>query len=127
VNRAEAAREEGDLEIFNVSAWVLRGGVVASVAVMALGLVLAFVRNPPTVARMETVRFDSDFLAIFSRAARLDGQALIELGIFMLVLTPILRVASSMVIFIVHERDWLYAAITFAVLALTLASLLVLN
>jgi len=118
---------EEDFAIHNVSAWVLRGGVVSSVGVMLLGLVLAFIKQPPTVAQMESVRFGSDFAGIFVRAAGGDGVALIDLGIFMLVLTPILRVASAMALFAAHERDWLYTGITSVVLVLTLVSLLVLR
>ena len=40
-------------------------------------------------------------------AANESGKAIIEVGIYLLVLTPILRVAASMVLFLFEERDWL--------------------
>jgi uncharacterized membrane protein len=52
-----------------------------------------------------------------------SGKAIVEVGIYMLVFTPVIRVFASMILFIVVERDWPYALITFAVLALTLTGL----
>lgn len=125
--QAVAARERGDLEIQDVSAWILRVGVVASVSVMVLGLLLALLRQSPTVAQMQSRRFELDFRAIAAGSLAGDGVALIQLGILLLVMTPIVRVASSMVLFAVEEKDWFYSGVTFVVLALTLISLLVLR
>jgi len=41
-----------------------------------------------------------------------SGKAIVELGIYILVLTPIMRVAASLVLFVLKERDGLYALIT---------------
>lgn len=123
----DPARKGGDSQIHKVSAWVLRGGVVASVSVMLLGLAIGLYQDRPDVARMSTQGFSADYTRIIVSAAHGNGLALIELGIFLLVLTPILRVASSMAIFAAHERDWLYAAVTLSVLVLTLVSLLLLR
>ena len=117
----------GDLEIQDLSAWILRAGVVSSVGIMLLGLALSFLKSPPTVAQMESLRFAPDFRAIARGCLAGDGPAVIELGLLLLVLTPIMRVAGSMVLFAAEERDWLYAGITLVVLALTLLSLLVLG
>lgn len=122
-----AAQKRGDLEIHDVSAWILRAGVVASVSVMLLGLTVSLIQHRPDVAQMSSQSFNPDYARILAAAAHGDGPSLIELGIFMLVLTPILRVASSMAIFAAHERDWFYATVTLLVLTLTLASLLILR
>jgi uncharacterized membrane protein len=55
-----------------------------------------------------------------------SGKSIIEVGIYLLVLTPILRVVTSMILFAI-ERDWLYAGVTLLVLMLTLAGLLFLK
>jgi uncharacterized membrane protein len=52
-----------------------------------------------------------------------DPLALVALGLLILLLTPILRVAISIVIFAL-ERDWLYTVITLIVLLILLVSLL---
>ncbi|MDE2039957.1 MAG: DUF1634 domain-containing protein [Elusimicrobia bacterium] len=123
----EAERKRGDVEIHQASAWVLRAGVISSVSMMLLGLAISLFKDRPDVARMSSLGFKPDYLNILRQASRGNGLALIELGIFLLVLTPILRVAASMAIFAAHERDWFYAAVTFLVLLLTLASLLILR
>ena len=125
--QARERRRRGDRDIHTVSAWILRGGVVASTAVMLVGLLLSFAQGSPTVERMTTVGYSGDIGAILRLAATGNGVALIELGILMLVMTPILRVAGSMVLFATEERDWFYASVTFFVLILTLVSLLVLR
>ena len=52
-----------------------------------------------------------------------DGRAIVEAGLLLLVVTPILRVALSALGFL-RERDHLYVALTLAVLALLGYSLL---
>jgi len=56
-----------------------------------------------------------------ARAQR--GQAIVTLGLLLLIATPIARVAFSVAAFIV-ERDRVYVVITIVVLALLLLSLL---
>ena len=57
------------------------------------------------------------------RGARgLGGRALIMCGLLVLIATPVLRVAASLVAF-VHQRDRTYTAMTAFVLALLLASM----
>lgn len=116
-----------DIEIEDVSAWILRAGVVSSAAVMLLGVSLTFRAGKITAAEMQVLRFSMDFGRIARGCAAADGPALVEAGILMLVLTPILRVAGAMALFAVEERDWVYTSVTFVVLALTLVSLLVLS
>lgn len=120
-------QEANDPAIHDVSAWILRVGVIVSVSTMLLGVALRFAKGVPELAELQTARFDPDFAAVFSRAAAGDGLALLHVGILLLVATPILRVASSMVIFAVFEKDRLYATVTALVLAMTLLSLFVLR
>ena len=49
------------------------------------------------------------------------GQAVVALGLTMLILTPILRVAVSIIAFAI-ERDRVFVAVTSAVLAVLLIS-----
>lgn len=112
------------LAIEDVSSWVLRVGVVLSVTLLLLGLVLSFVHGGLTRQIMETQNFVLDAGAIRRGLAAWDGFAWLELGILVLVVTPILRVFTAMVLFAVEERDRLYTAVTFLVLVMTLASLL---
>ena len=118
------------LAVQDVSAWVLRAGVIPSVSVMLLGLVVSFLRAPPSVAQMEgkvgsPLSYDLGSLA--RGVMRGSGPSIVGVGVVLLVLTPIARVAMSMVMFALEERDRLYAVITFLVLAMTLISLLAIH
>ena len=122
-----ALRSKPRLAIQDVSAWILRVGVVSSVAVMLLGVVVRFSQKVPSVARMQSARFDDHLSVLAQGVAAGQGRSIIEVGILLLVLTPILRVATSMVLFLAEERDLFYTLVTLAVLGLTLLSLLVLR
>jgi uncharacterized membrane protein len=110
--------------INDVSAWVLRVGVVMSVLVMLAGILVSFVHGTVSLERVQTARFEYNPGAIFHGVATLHGQSIIEVGIYLLVLTPVMRVFMSMILFVFAERDWVYGVITLGVLALTLAGLL---
>jgi uncharacterized membrane protein len=110
--------------IQDAAGWILRIGSIASVAIMVAGLICSMCQGTLTVRMMRHARFDYRPTVIWSGLCAGQGQAIIELGIYLLVFTPILRVFTSMVIFAVVERDWRYALITLIVLALTLGGLL---
>ena len=122
-----ADKPNRDSSVETASAWVLRIGVCASVAVMLIGLIFSFIHGPPSVERMTHDPFEYRPMAIFHAILRMRGKAIIELGIYLLVLTPITRVFMSFLLFAFAERDRLYAVITLFVLLLTLAGLLFLG
>ncbi|HVB38832.1 MAG TPA: DUF1634 domain-containing protein [Vicinamibacterales bacterium] len=117
----------GRLTIQDASAWILRIGVVTSVVVMLAGLTLSFVHHPVAVQQMQHAAFDGNLGHLWQGLRDLRGQAVIELGIYLLVFTPILRVVTSMVLFLVEEHDVLYTVVTFFVFVLTLTGLLLLK
>ena len=110
--------------INDVSAWVLRTGVIASVVVMLTGIGFSFVHGTVSLERVQSATFDYQPRAILRGIAAGRGQSIIEAGIYLLVLTPVTRVMMSMILFVFAERDWTYGIITACVLALTLAGLL---
>jgi uncharacterized membrane protein len=115
------------IAIQDVSAWILRAGVIASVAVMLAGLALSLVHRPLSVQDMQHAAFDGRLSTLWRGLRDARGQAVVELGIYLLVFTPILRVVASMLLFFFEERDRLYTVVTFLVLVLTLAGLLFLR
>lgn len=123
--RAPTPPRGGAVEI--ASAWVLRTGVLASVLVMLVGLVMAFRTGLPPVEQMTSVPFESSLAAIREGIRRGEGVSVCEAGIYLLVLTPIVRVATSTLVFLFHEKDWLYTVVTLVVLAITLAGLVLLR
>lgn len=59
---------------------------------------------------------------IFQGVARLDGMAIIQLGVVVLLATPITRIAFSVVAFAM-EKDRLYVMITLLVLSIIIFSI----
>ena len=110
-----------------VLAHVLRAGVLLSASIVACGGVVFLVRHgfeTPSyhVFRGEPVPLRSVH-GIVAEGLRLSGRGLIQLGLLLLIATPIARVVFSVAGF-VRQRDWLYVAITLVVLALLGYSLL---
>ncbi|MGD0390522.1 MAG: DUF1634 domain-containing protein [Tepidisphaeraceae bacterium] len=110
--------------VSDVSAWVLRGGVVCSSLVMLVGILFTFAHGTMSIQRMKSDGFDYRPAIILEGIRHGQGKRIIEAGIYLLVFTPILRVFASCVLFAFQDRDRLYAMITFVVLLLTLAGLL---
>ncbi len=102
----------------DVASWVLRGGVFLSVLTMVVGLVAALA-SPSGV---HNLTFASHLRTVWTGLGQRQPFAVMELGILLLVFTPIVRVAASVVIF-AYERDLLYAVTTLLVLVMVLASL----
>ena len=105
---------------------VLIVGVTVSAALVAVGFLSGLIvgwtgslvgASPGTAA-------PTDFSAMLAGLGALRPIALAQAGLLVLVATPVIRVAVSLVAFVL-ERDRLYAAVTAAVLGLLLLSLLV--
>ena len=107
---------------------VLLGGVALSAALIAAGLLGSLVVgwNGSLTGAPPVDRVASDFGALPRGLTTLRPMALVQVGLLVLLLTPVARVAASVVGFLL-ERDWLYVAITTGVLGVLLASLFVLR
>jgi uncharacterized membrane protein len=100
--------------------WILQGGVLASAAVILFGiLLLPFRPGALTLQRLQT--FPHSPGAVWAGLLGLHPQAFITLGLLLLIATPVLRVAVSVVAFAI-EHDRLYVVITLLVLAILIAS-----
>jgi uncharacterized membrane protein len=110
--------------ISDVSAWVLRGGVICSNLVMLIGIVFTFAHGTISVVRIKTDGCDYRPDIIWNGIRHGQGKRIIEAGIYLLLFTPIMRVFASSILFAFQERDRLYTVITLVVLILTLAGLL---
>ncbi|HEY3994144.1 MAG TPA: TSUP family transporter [Ktedonobacteraceae bacterium] len=101
--------------------WVLQGGVLLSAAVILLGGILLPTRpGGLTPQRLLVFPFTLSQLAL--DLAQFHPQGIITLGLLLLIATPVLRVAVSIVTFVV-ERDRAYIVITWIVLAILLFSI----
>ena len=108
---------------------LLRIGVLVSAAVVLLGASIYLSRHAHEPADYRVFRGEpSEYRTIRGVIQRVivgrgRGQGLIQLGLLLLIATPIARVAFSVVGFAI-ERDRLYVAFTLIVLAILLYSLL---
>jgi len=103
--------------------------VTASIVTILAGVVLMFVHHPSYLhAEADLARLTSPGaafpheigdVAVGLAAGR--GQAVVALGLLLLIATPIFRVAVSIAGFAI-ERDWSFVLITSVVLAVLLVS-----
>jgi uncharacterized membrane protein len=111
---------------------LLRIGVITSLAVVLLGTVLTFVHHPEyTRSAGELPRLITPDAAfphspgqVLAGLREFQGRSLVILGLLLLILTPVLRVAVSIFLF-VYERDRVFVLITSVVLAMLLLSFVV--
>ena len=103
---------------------VLAGGVSVSAAVILVGFVLGVALGWRTsiLGGSQGPADLGDFSAMLPGLAVLRPAAITQLGLVMLLATPVGRVAASVFGFAL-ERDAIYVAITVAVLAILLGSI----
>lgn len=99
----------------------LRWGVTIASVIAIIGLVIYLLQHGnesvPDYAHFDASRPAFTHLeGILSGFAIGESYGIIQIGIIVLILTPILRVALSFFDFL-RERDWLYALISAIVLA----------
>ena len=117
-----------DRQVEVIIADLLRAGVIASAALVALGGIVYLSRHgaeaPQTgVFRGEPASWRT-FGGIFQSALGWRGRGLVQLGLLVLIATPVARVAFSVYAFL-RQRDCLYVVVTLVVLSLLVYSLAV--
>ena len=97
---------------------VLRLGVILAALLTITGASMLLIANGNRPGR-QLIAGSGEFSrsALFHGIAHGDGNAIIMLGLMVLFATPVLRVAGMIVGFL-RERDWLYTAISSAVLTI---------
>ncbi|HQU27131.1 MAG TPA: DUF1634 domain-containing protein [Acidimicrobiales bacterium] len=110
---------------------VLRVGVVASVLVVAVGLGLMFahhgsylaLRGPLSYRALTSAStsFPHSFATLGHALARGEGRGVVVLGVLILILTPVLRVAVGVVSF-AYEKDTPMTLVTLFVLVVLVGS-----
>lgn len=120
--RSGSTDEQFDTLLANV----LRAGVLLSAAVVVCGGAVYLSRHGFQQPEYSVFRGEPGDLrsvgGIVADARMASGRGLIQLGLLLLIATPIARVVFSTVGF-ARARDWLYVAITIVVLALLTYSL----
>ena len=105
---------------------VLRTGVLAAAAIVAVGAVMYLSQYGMDTVDYQAFRGEPADLRSVSGILRgvgaLSGRGIIQFGLLLLVATPVARVVFSVVGFI-RQRDWLYVVISAIVLLLLAVSL----
>ena len=106
---------------------LLRWGVAIAAAVVLAGAVLYLARHAVERPNYQVFRGEPADLktigGIWRQAATEHGRGCIQLGLLLLIATPLARVAFSLFAF-ARQRDRLYVVVTLIVLSVLLYSLL---
>ena len=105
---------------------VLRAGTVISISIVFFGGMIYLYRHGHTIANYKTFTGIPDFVQHFQGlvygALHVKGQAIIQIGIILLIATPILRVICSAIGFVL-EKDYMYVGISILVLFIIFMSM----
>lgn len=105
---------------------LLRAGVATAATVVLAGGLVYLARYGTGPVQLGVFRGEPEVLrtipGIVGETARLGSRGCIQFGLLLLIATPVLRVASACAASL-YQRDWRYAAISAAVLAVLLGSL----
>jgi len=106
---------------------VLRAGTIISVSIVFIGGIIYLYRHGQSVADYSVWNGVPVFIqhagSLVNGAFDFRGQAIIQIGIILLVATPIMRVIFSTIGFVL-EKDYIYTGISILVLLIILASMI---
>ncbi len=128
----ELATHDGDDRVRKVEliiSGLLRSGVITSIVLVVIGMVVLFSTHPELLTSSEQLHvitqpgadFPHTLYDVFNGLRELNGEAIIAIGLFVLIATPVMRVAVSIFAFI-YQRDRVFTAITSVVLLFLLLS-----
>lgn len=102
--------------------WILRGGVIVSATITLVGLLLLPLRAG-SLADLHLDALPHSFGEVWMGLLELHPAAIIELGLLLLIATPVMTVTTSAIAFVI-ERDRRFVVIALLVLAILLTSFL---
>ena len=115
-----------DHEVEQIVGRLLQLGVLIATVVVLVGGAMLIAAHGGDVASFRVFRGESSTLRSVSAAVRgafsLDPRGMVQLGLVLLIATPVARVALTLVAFVL-QRDRLYVVLTAIVLALLLFGL----
>ena len=116
-----------DARLEHLISALLRAGISVSLTLIFAGTVVSFVHHPDYTNSAEALArltrpgmAPHDLREVGAGLATIRGQAIVMLGLLVLMATPVLRVAVSLVSFL-RSRDRAFALLTSAVLFLLLS------
>jgi uncharacterized membrane protein len=119
------AQRDARLEV--VIGYTLRLGVITAAALIFTGGMFFLIENRATALHYETfhaaLRHSDNLAGMVQNIRNFSSEGIIQLGLLVLIATPILRVIFSLVAFAL-ERDIVYVFVTAIVLAVLLYSVI---
>jgi len=116
---SEVAVHRSDQGMDEIMGGLLRTGVVLAAAIVLVGGGVYLMRHRVPVTDYRVFQGEPGDLrsvsGIFREALAFHGRGLIQLGLLVLIATPVARVAFSFFAFL-YERDWTYVLVTLFVL-----------
>jgi uncharacterized membrane protein len=107
---------------------LLRIGVLIAAAVTIVGGIAFMIHHGSLVPDHSVFRGQPEMLStltgVIAGALALEPAAIVQLGIVLLIATPVARVLLTLIAFAI-QRDWMYVLISAVVLALLTYSLVV--
>jgi len=120
------ANSWNDTRIELIVGVLLRSGVILAAAVVLFGAVLYLVHHGHEIPNYTAFHGEPESLKspvdIFHGVMGLSARAIIQLGLLLLIATPVARVLFSAIAFAI-ERDWMYVGITLIVFVVLMFSL----
>lgn len=115
-----------DQRMDQIMAVLLRTGVLLAASLVFVGGIIFLVRHPQPITNYRVFQGEPEELraipGVLREAGQWHGRGLIQLGLLLLIATPVARVLFSVFAFL-FERDWTYVAVTILVLSLLVYSL----
>ena len=129
MNETAASQRPGgwnDQRIELIIGTLLRSGVILAASVVLFGAVLYLSRHGREIPNYTAFHGEPESLKrptdIFNGVAHMSARAIIQLGLLLLIATPVARVLFSAVAFGI-ERDYMYVVITLIVFVVLMFSL----
>jgi len=126
MDSGQAGQNSADYQAEQTIGILLRTGVILAAAIVVAGGILFLWRYGNTVPQYRVFRGEPPEFThvggILDQVGGWHSRAIIQLGLLVLIATPVARVAFSVWAF-ARERDWVYVVVTLIVLGLLLFSL----
>jgi uncharacterized membrane protein len=129
---AHSDEARNDLEMERLVRRPLQAGVLVSMALVLAGAILFGALHASSLTSSESLpalvesgaEFPHTLGDVVSASSHFSAEGIIAAGLLVLIATPVLRVAISVVGFAL-QRDWVYVGLTVLVLLVLLGSFLV--
>ena len=116
----------GDRDVQLILGTLLRVGVLVSTGIVLIGGIIFLITHTHEPVSFETFKPEytkfSSISEILIGLKTLDGLAIIQFGVLLLIFTPIARVVFSIFSFLI-EKDYMYVLIGLIVLCVIITSL----